>query len=142
MSCDTATACNQMNELVAQIMATMPEVMIQWQGKGSEEPPAMDKRWIRVYVIHANGAQATLSDEQGRKKWSRNGSLIIQCFAPQDDGGLDVARAIATKLQDAIQNAQTAGGVWFRNVGIRESGRTQYWQQVNVNATFTYDSIN
>lgn len=142
MTCDTATACNDMNGMVAMIMAeSYPAASAVWQGLGTQEPPAGDRSWIRVTILHADGSQASLAGPVGKRRWNRIGTLVVQCFAPIATGGLDEARAMACALRDGIQGKASTHDVWFRNATIKEVGPDNKWYQVNFSVTFTYDDV-
>jgi hypothetical protein len=142
MTANTATATDQMNALIGSIMASQhPGVEIQWQGVSDDSPPDPQVSWVRVYIRHANGGQASLASNIGKRKWNRQGVLMVQCFVPLNKGGLDAARDIATALQNGIQGAATDGDVWFRNATVNEVGRSDGWYQVNFSALFTYDDV-
>lgn len=143
MTADVQTACNDMNGMVSAIMAQQwPDADIRWQGKGNNlDPPAADKKWVRVTILHANGTQASLAGADGTQRWNEVGTLVVQCFCPVDQGGLDKARAMATSLRAGFRGKASPNQVWFRDPSIREVGRDMGWEQVNFSVTFTYDDV-
>jgi hypothetical protein len=142
MTANVATASNEMNTMVNDIMvAQWAGVLIQWQGKTDDKAPEPTAKWIRVYIKHASGSQASLASDTGKRKWSRTGVIIVQCFVPLNNGGLDVARAIAASLQNGFQGKSSPSCVWFRNATVTEVGRDNSWYQVNFSALFTYDDV-
>lgn len=101
--------------------------------------PTSETVWARATIRHATGRQASLSDDQGAKRWSRTGTVYIQVFAPVGDGskaGYDAAQLVV----DAFQAARHPN-VWFRDVRMSEAGTSGAFEQLNVLATFSYDDV-
>jgi hypothetical protein len=131
--------------VLAQANITALGIHIEWQGKANNVAPPQDGEWLRVSVRHdPNGSrQASLSCEQGKRRWRREGVLSVQCFAPQEAGGLKRAMELACAFRDAIQASKgTASGVWFREPNAREIGPDKNWFNANASARFTYDEVN
>jgi len=118
--------------------AWSPRAVI-WDGLPGK-PPSGRTPWARFTVRHADGEQATLANDQGRRRWRRSGTIFIQLFAPVGDGlsALDPLTKIA---MDAYEGQSTAGGAWFRDVRCREIGPDGDWYQVNVLVDFEYDEV-
>ena len=90
---------------------------------------------------HTDGGQASLSCEHGKRRWRREGFVIVQCFAPLDAGGITLAQRMAESVRDAYQGQATPGGVWFRRATTQEAGPDSAWFQVNAVIQFTYDEV-
>lgn len=103
------------------------------------QPPATEP-WARVSVRHSTGEQATLSGGLGTRRYSRDGTLFVQIFAPVGNG-LSVAYDLAKVVADAYEGTATPAGVWFRDVRLNEIGPDDQWFNVNVLVDFTYDEV-
>lgn len=104
---------------------------------GTNPPPT----WARVTVRHVTSGQAALSDQSGKRRYTRRGLVTIQLFVPFSEGGLASADTIASSLQGAFLGVSTPNGVWFRNVRTNEVGVDGPWFQMNVLADFQYDEV-
>lgn len=119
-------------------------IYTEWQGKESSTPPPQDAEWLSVSLRHSptGSGQSSLSCEQGRRRWRREGMLYVQCFAPLSAGGLKRAMELACAFRDGIQGSTgTPGGVWFRNPSAFEVGPDRNWFNANASARFTYDEV-
>lgn len=125
----------------AALVVSFSTVERRYDGKDSHTPPDVQSSWIYATVRHASGGQAALAGAGGVRRWNRAGTLIVQCFAPLNKKGREVAMSIAVALRDHIQSLQTSGGVWFTNATFREVGVSDAWYQVNFSATFSYDTF-
>lgn len=104
------------------------------------DPPTTAAPWARVTVRHFPGGQASLSDDAGAKRWTRNGLITVQIFVPTGEGKAE-AYALAKVVADAYEGKRTPSNVWFRNVRPNEIGPDGAWFQLNVLAEFTYDEV-
>jgi hypothetical protein len=141
MTATAITAPAEINEIVANILATFPGLEMRWDGKVESTPPPSDENWARTTVRHATGEQGSLASDTGKRVWTRTGTLTVQVFAALSKGGLDVARVIAQALQDGVQGVSSSGCVWFRNATVNEIGVDKSWYNVNFTAFFTYDDV-
>jgi hypothetical protein len=121
--------------------ALFPAVVRKYDGIDDHKPPAMDKSWIFAVLRHATGRQGSLAGDTGKRRWTAVGTLIVQVFVPMEKTGRTGAVNIASALKSVVQKTQTENGVWFRNVTINEIGEDKGWYQVNMSATFTYDTF-
>lgn len=140
MTADALTARDDVMALLAPAIAALgADVVVRWQGVGSNEPPDGGLRWLRVTMNHTDGRQATLAGATGKRRWGRNGLIMVQCFAPLAKGSIKEAIKMATAVQNALQGKATPNCVWFRNCTINEVGPDKFWFNVNMTATFDYD---
>lgn len=107
------------------------------QPPDGEDPPPT---WARVVVRHGPSSQTALSDDSGRRRYTRTGTITVQLFTPFNDG-LKSADDIASQLQGAFLGVSTPHGVWFRDVRTNEVGQDGPWFQTNVLADFQYDEV-
>jgi hypothetical protein len=112
---------------------------VMWDDVG-EPVGAARSPWARFSVRHADGGQATLASIGGVRRWRREGTIFVQLFAPANEG-LSRLDEMAIVAMRAFEGKTTAGGVWFRDVRLREVGVDGNWQQFNVLADFEYDEI-
>lgn len=99
--------------------------------------PPDNAPWARVTLRHVTGEQASLASAASIKKWTQEGILTVQVFAPQGDGMTKVYQLSNTVL-NAYRDA-TDGSVWYRNHRIKEAGGSGAFEQVNVTVEFSYD---
>lgn len=103
------------------------------------EKPTSETVWARAIVRHATGAQASLSGEAGTRRYTDEGTVFVQVFAPVGDGST-ACYAAARIVQNAYRDARNAD-VWFRDVTLNELGADGAFEQINVQATFSYDDV-
>lgn len=123
----------------AQNDGTLPAV--DWQGDDEGFAPDNSQPWARAVILHGPSSQDVLGAAGAGRSFERNGSVVIQIFAPLSRGqGLTQAEALAIIAQNAFEGktAGAGGCIWFRNVSINEVGPDGGWFQINVNADFLY----
>ena len=140
----TTTSANAIDECAA-IMNTLaatayPAAVLRWRGKEEGDTPT-DKDWFRWTMQHADGYQASLSNQHGERRWRREGIIIVQCFSLLTVGGMQKAQRMAESVRDAYQGRSTPGGVWFRNATTQEVGQDRHHYQVNAIVNFNYDEV-
>lgn len=96
--------------------------------------------WARLTIRHNLSSQATLSNQDGQRRFRRLGVLIIQVFTPQGTG-LFLEDDLPTVVRDAYEGKSVLGGLIFRDVTINEIGTSGSWFQTNVTASFEYDEV-
>ena len=106
--------------------------------KPGTKPPS-EALWARATIQHATGDQSSLAGETGTRRYTEEGTLTVQVFAPVGDGSTECYRA-ATLVRDAYRDARHPN-VWFRNARIQEVGASGAFDQINVLATFSYDTV-
>lgn len=101
--------------------------------------PTSESVWARATIRHATGSQTTLASDNGTRRFSDQGTVIVQVFAPVGDGSTACYEA-AREVQDAYRDAKDPD-VWFRDVQLKEVGSDGAFEQINVSATFSYDDV-
>lgn len=101
--------------------------------------PASDVTWARATVRHATGNQSSLGSDTGTRKFTDEGTVIIQVFSPVGDGST-ASRAAAEVVLNAYRDARDPN-VWFRDAKLNEVGSDGAFYQTNVTATFSYDTV-
>lgn len=141
MSATFLEAIDDMFEVVRAAWDTTvwPEENIMWPDMGNEIPATPDP-WIRVRTVFGSGGQATLANHEGRRRFRRDGTIIIQLFTPSGEG-LSRAWELGKVLVDALEGTATPRGVWFRNTRPNDIGPDGDWYQINVLADFEYDEV-
>lgn len=115
-----------------------------YQGVETRDSAPQETPYAKVTINHSPAApQSSLACYNGKRKWERNGVIIVQTFGPTADGkGLNIALALATVAREAFQGKASQGGVWFRNVSVVEVGAAgEGWFQYNTTANFTYEEV-
>jgi hypothetical protein len=140
----TTTSENAINECGAIFKAladaSWPQAEQRYVGNEKNDPPG-NKDWFRWNMQHTDGEQASLSNDNGKRRWRRNGLILVQCFGLLDKGGLTRARRMAESVRDAYQGIATPGGVWFRNATTQEVAQDGRHYQVNAIIQFNYDEV-
>lgn len=113
----------------AQGLAAVP---IHWPGV-EFDPPADGSAWARFTMLHAAGGDAG----HGGEMYDREGSVIVQCFAPIGGGQLE-AQQMANAALAAFEGKQ-AESVWFHDTHPVDVGTDRLWYQTNAVATFRYN---
>ena len=142
MSASTEQAENEMFAVAKDgLVANAPTAIRYWPDSEKNGPPSQDVEWVRVSIRYRDQYQASLSNQNGRRRWRRDGVLNLQIFIPQAAGGRARARLVACAMRDLFQATQTPGGVWFRNVKADDIGPDKSWHNWNVTIPFTYDEV-
>ena len=125
----------------AAVDSLFPAFEVRWTGKEAKTPPSTTNSWFRWTMQHSDSRQASLSCEHGKRRWRRNGLIMVQCFGLLDKGGMTLAQRMAESARDAYQGSATPSGVWFRNATTQEVGPDSAWYNVNAIIQFTYDEV-
>lgn len=119
-----------------------PAPITYFQGREMPEAPPADSPHIKAFIRHADGGNASLSNENGKQRFFNDAIMIIQCFGPMSRGdGLEVAIKIATICKRAFEGYATEGNVWFRRCRVQEEDPSGNWDQCNMFCTLTYDEV-
>jgi hypothetical protein len=105
-----------------------------------DDLPSSTSPWTRITVRHATGGQISLSNEAGKRRYDRKGTVFVQIFTPFGDG-LTLSDSLAIIAARAFEGKETPLHVWFRDVRFVEVGRDGHWYNVNVLAAFEYDEV-
>jgi hypothetical protein len=108
---------------------------VRWTDIAGAALPDSNKVWCRVTVRHADGFKRVLS--VGANTHENTGTYWVQIFSPIGVGnvqGYAAVQAVVTAFRDSN------GGVWFRNVRLKEVGTSGAFEQTNVLADFSYDN--
>lgn len=97
-------------------------------------PPAL---FGRAVVRESVGGYAGV----GTTRMRRPGTLFIQLFVPQG-AGTKTINDLSNALVNALKNASvvTLDGIRLRDIGSNELGSDGVYHQVNVQASFEYDT--
>lgn len=114
-----------------------PEVVSLWPDTPQSIPE--NRSWVRPTVRHATGGQASLSGEDGTRRWKRAGTFIIQVFTLVG-GGASESDALAGSLERYFEGIRSSP-VWYRNIRAIEVGKDGSYVQVNFMAEFEYDDF-
>lgn len=111
-----------------------------WDDTEPEEgslPPA-NAAWLRIKILPTNGSQVSVSSgQQGTGKFRFTGLVMVQVFAPLQDG-LKTSDSIAQAFLEGMQGRDFEG-VWFENVRAVGRGREKQWTEQRVVADYFYD---
>lgn len=127
------------DEMLANFFAAWKELNypVVWTDVPGDVPNAKTV-WARVVIRHANGGQGSLSNEHGKKRWFKDGTIFIQIFSPVGDGSV-AGYLAADAVMDAYKTARDC--VWYRNIRMQELGSDGAFEQINVLIDFSYDDV-
>lgn len=99
-------------------------------------PP--DEPWVRLSIRHRGAPQETLG-KVGNRRFARIGSVFVQVYTPSDDGRSQ--NEALTEQAAAVFEGKSISGttVRFNDVVVRETGVSDDFYQVVVEANFEYD---
>ena len=101
--------------------------------------------WAHWSQQYTGGGQRSFGPV-GRRKFAKDGAVIIVCFTPLAKGST-LGRQIAQIALGAYEGKKTSGGVTFRNVRIESEGQGQSdgtdraWWATAVVAEFNYEYL-
>lgn len=139
MTSDPTTARDELTGLVRTALEAEGVVM-RYEDRENDPPKTTTVNWARVTVRHNVRSQGSLSNEQGKRRFTSVGTLTTQIFAISGTG-LSSADELSMVLLEALDGKRTASGVWLRNARMNEVGPSGHWFQVNVLADFMYDTL-
>lgn len=140
------SVANSVSDAVNDILANFTAV---WADRACDIPgspfvaPSIDTVWARWRIQHSTGAQGSLANVVGKRRFVRSGTVFIQIFTPLN-AGVELAYSLAEIVVGAYEGKRTASGAWFRNVRMNEvdgNGDVAGMQQINVLVDFDYDQI-
>lgn len=108
----------------------------------NEAPPdgfPPDAPWVRVAIRHRDSDQESVGDV-GARKFTRSGSLFVQCFSPLAVNGLVSSDTLAATARGIFEGVTlTPENVRFTDCVVREIGDDgDGYFQVNVECFFNY----
>lgn len=126
---------------VATLLTYQPDT--RWQNVQKPDPPDNDKYWFRTSQQTVISQQSTLSnDVQGGRRFTTNGLLFIQVFAPMSDPeSPNTGGKIAAMLRDAFRAQNISANIWYRNAQVKELNPADSSFRFNVVTAFEYDEI-
>ena len=116
-------------------------VPIDWpEVEQANVPPPDGGEFARFTMQHSTGGQRSVGSAEGAHLHEHGGTVIIQVFGSRRTG-TNAKRAAYELAEVALRALQgkAAGGVWFRDVGLRDVGADGPLYQINVNAPFQHD---
>lgn len=130
-----------LNSNASAVVGYVPE--IRWQGVEKPGTPDPSKYWCRVSQITVDEDQATLSDDNGKRRYTSYGLVFVQLFCPKSDvEAMAKGRSLAMIARNAFRGKTTSGRVWFRNARIKELDPDSDSIRFNIVSDYEYDEIN
>ena len=103
-----------------------------------DRTPSDDLPWVRLTVRHFGGGQESLGDV-GSRKYNRTGSVLVQVFVPQGEGGIRTADTLAHEARGLLEGKTlNSNSIRLFDAEIREIGPTEGWFMVVVEARMEY----
>lgn len=95
-------------------------------------------KWIRVSVREMDSNQRTLG-ATGNRKFERLGSVFIQVFVKEGEGGTQQADVLAQTARGILEGTSSVTDVCFFVGRIITQEPDGYWHRVVVEVNFSYD---
>lgn len=104
--------------------------------------PVTGTPWVRVTIRYNAGNQESLGMVGVNRNFLRSGSVIVQCFAPQDAGSA-VADSLAAQALDILEATDQLGSGDIRmwDGESVEIGQLDGWYQVNTEVRFEHTEV-
>ena len=108
-------------------------------------PDAHDVVWAQIRFEHTSRGQASLSNENGKRRWGSDGICTIQLNFPYGKG-VKMPYDEAERIARLYEGKRTPSDVWFRNVTVVEvptptAPKPKHFR-LDVVFEFQYDSVN
>ena len=123
--------------LDAWIAAGYDPVNVRWSLVPGDMPTE-EVVWAKAAPQHYDGGQQTFGGH-GNRVFNNEGTYWVQVFAPVGGGG-EAVHTAATAILKALRDSKNIS-VWFRNAKMKEVGISGAFDQINVLADFTYDTL-
>lgn len=136
-----AKVTSSWNSGTAAIVGYIPE--IRWPGREEAETPPNEKYWARVSQQTVSDKQASITADvqNGKRRFTGEGLLYVQIFAPMTDPfGYKNGEALAVLARSAFRGSDTAN-VIFRNARINNLDPDGKAYRFNVVSEYEYDEI-
>jgi hypothetical protein len=95
--------------------------------------------WARVTFKPNQRSQTSLATA-GNAKYTAEGIVIVETYAPSGDGGT-LSRTLTDLVETAYEGVSVSNGVWYRNVRTDLVGPDGHWTHSNVIAEWSYDQV-
>lgn len=113
---------------------------IRWPGVEEPEKPDCGKYFSRISQQTVNESQSTLADDSSIQRYTCDGLLFVQIFAPRSDSqSMENMRALAMSTKNVFRKHTDSGNIWFRNSRIEELPPEENFYNFNVVAEYQYD---
>jgi len=117
-----------------------------WDNVSKAKPPdnvvpgGAPKPWARVNYNLGPRFQSSLSNENGKKRWTQTGFVVVQIFISTAEG-LSPALDLVKIVEDGFEGKKTPNQVWMKDSDVNIVGVEGEWFQVNVTTNFEYDEV-
>lgn len=122
------------------IVGYVPDV--RWPGVEEPGTPDASKYWARVSQQTVIEEQSTISDDNGKRRYTASGLIFVQLFCPKSEAAaMENGRKLAIIARNSFRGKTTSGKVWFRNARINELAPEESAYRFNVVAEYEYDEV-
>lgn len=104
-----------------------------------EFDPPDNSPWVRLTVRNQVSNQSSLGKKSNRK-FIREGSIIVQVFAPIEEGTSELDR-LSELIRDMFEGERLSSDVWVNQTDIREVGPDGKFYQYNVESFINYEVV-
>jgi len=117
--------------------------VVRWPGVEEPGTPDAAKFWARVSQQTVLEEQSTISDDNGKRRYTASGLIFVQLFCPKSEpAAMENGRKLAVIARNSFRGKTTSGKVWFRNARINELAPEESAYRFNVVAEYEYDEVN
>lgn len=95
--------------------------------------------WARVTFLPNLRDQTSLAGV-GNAKYTAQGVVIVEIYAPTGDGGV-LQRSLTDLAETAYEGVSTPNGVWYTKVRTEAARPDGHWTHANVIANWSYDQV-
>jgi hypothetical protein len=122
------------------IIGYVPE--IRWPGIESSDKPDETKFWLRISNQSVYEEQTALAGNDGLKRFTNNGLIFVQLFAPKTSSkNFVLLKQLAFLVKTAFMSKRTSEGVILRNARLNELSDEAGFHRCNVVVEYEYDEM-
>ncbi len=128
------------NAMSSPIAGYVPKIY--WQGVEDSEKPDRSKYFCRVSQRTVSEEQATIGEEQKRRRYRNIGFVQIDIFCPRSEVmAFDIGRRLSILARNTYRGKETASNIWFRNCRIAEPSIEPDSYRFVVFAEYEFDDV-
>jgi len=112
------------------------------EGRPRQADPLADVGWGRAYIVTVVSNPATLPDSEGKRMYTTESQLVVDCHGIMLDGtGSVIANALGWLVWTTFQGKSIGNRIFVRTITPVEIGREGTWYQFKVTIDFSWDDV-
>lgn len=139
-SIETALETQWAAEAGTVVGGSPPVLLIEGTNRKDRPDPTPDpnEAWGRLTIRHTGNTRRTVGRSN---KYSRSGTLTVQCFFPNSADSTPKATAIAlARVAQKAFEGKRANAVTFREMRVLERGPDGSWYRADLVSEFAWDN--